>query len=67
MPKIRRPPPGRDDRGVKNLPKRRGVTEGFRFSFRCEALEGESEEFAGDDVPAGGLEGKPSDRVDGPW
>ena len=34
-------PPGRDDRGVKNLPNRLGVTEGFRRSLPRLAREGE--------------------------
>lgn len=69
--------PTNDDRGVKNLPKRLGVTEGFRRSLlrtdrvgERKALVGtdrvgERKELAGEEVKAiGGLEGTSS--VDGP-
>lgn len=37
------------DLGVKNLPKRLGVTEDFRFSFCWADLSGEEERFIGDE------------------
>lgn len=59
-------PLGRDDRGVKNLPNLRGVTDGFRLSFRRVDLVGDSIWLAGEDALAGGLEGTASDAADGP-
>lgn len=61
-------PLGSDDRGVKNLPNRRGVTDGFRLSFRPRVdLVGDNIWLAGDEALAvGGLEGMASDAADGP-
>lgn len=42
---------------MKNLLKRRGVTEGSRLSFRREDLVGERSPLAGDDEDSGGSEG----------
>lgn len=65
MPKTDRPL-GRDDRGVKKRPNLRGVTDGFRLSFRRVDLMGDSIMLAGEDVVAGGLEGTASEEADGP-
>lgn len=51
-------PLGREDRGVKNLPNRLGVTEGFRLSLCRVDLVGDSIWLAGEDaLTVGGLEG----------
>lgn len=58
-------PGGRAERGVKNLPKRRGVTDGFRLSFRRPVRDGDRNGPAGEEdiaataavAEAGGLEG----------
>lgn len=58
-------PTGWDDRGVKNLPNRRGVTDGFRRSLPRRVREGERYGPAGEELifeadataEAGGLEG----------
>lgn len=42
------------DRGVKKRPKRRGVTEGFRFSFRRLVRDGDMRPLTGDEVMMGG-------------
>jgi hypothetical protein len=62
---LRAGPAGREDRGVKNRPNRRGVTDGWRLSLRRPVLEGDINGPAGDEdmaaaVEAGGLEGTES-------
>ena len=52
---------GNVDRGVKKRPNLRGVTEGFRFSFRRSVRVGERRPLtAGDDMVGGGLDRKTS-------
>ena len=47
---------GWDDRGVKNLPNRRGVTEGSRLSLRRDDLVGDRRALEGDEEGNGGLD-----------
>lgn len=47
---------GWEDRGVKNLPNLRGVTEGLRFSFLLRVLVGDMRPLAGDELSGGELE-----------
>lgn len=51
---------GRDDRGVKKRPNLLGVIDGFRFSFRRLDRVGDRKGFGGDELMAGGLDGKVS-------
>lgn len=56
-------PPGMAERGVKNLPNRRGVTDGLRLSLRRPVRDGDRNGPAGDEDMAaavGGLDGMAS-------
>lgn len=58
LPRAARWSIGSVDRGVKKRPNLLGVMDGFRFSLRRLVLVGERKGFAGEELMAGGLDGR---------